>query len=345
MDQFLRLYELSRVNPLPIEDFINYGLWFQKQTIPDLDETYVSNIKRKDGRFEVTLTDGRVVQSATIVMAPGLQYHSYRPPEYGHLPQELVSHSADHHKLDRFAGKRVVMIGRGQGALETAALLYEQGSDVEVVARHAIYWIPEDNSAIPPFLKQLRAPKAGMGSGWTNLLLEKYPYSLVQFPQATRDHILYTRHGPAGSSWLKPRILDKVPLHECQEVLKVQETDRGVKLLLSGKTVLEVDHIMLGTGYRADVKRLPMLHSSLITGMQTYMGSPVLNSRFESTIPGLYFVGFSAARSFGPFYRFVVGADAAARRVTEAVARQVAHKISRRIHGSDAAGETCVSVS
>ena len=99
----------------------------------------------------------------------------------------------------------------------------------------------------------------------------------------------------------------------------------AARLLGQGLKVktLEVDHVIMGTGYHADVKRLPMLHSSLANELDTYLGSPILNTRFESSIPGLYFIGFTAVRSFGPFYRFVVGTDAAARRVTSSVVKQV----------------------
>jgi hypothetical protein len=50
----------------------------------------------------------------------------------------------------------------------------------------------------------------------------------------------------------------------------------------------------------------------------------VLSSAFESSIPGLYFVGLAAANSFGPVLRFAFGAGFAARRVTRALARSLA---------------------
>src|SRR5689334_23076252 len=37
--------------PLPIETFIEYGLWFQKNIVPDLDETYIANIERSNTHF------------------------------------------------------------------------------------------------------------------------------------------------------------------------------------------------------------------------------------------------------------------------------------------------------
>jgi FAD-dependent urate hydroxylase len=324
MDHYFKLRGRKRIDPLPIETFIDYGLWFQQQAVPNLEQTYVSRVERKGDRFLLTLQNGQMVESATVVMAPGLQHYIYRPAEYSSISPGLVSHTADHHSLDQFAGKRVVVIGGGQSALENAALLHEVGSDVQLVARRTIDWIPVSNSAIPAFVRQLRAPKAGMGSGWLNLLLEKYPYTLRRLPRSTRDYILQTRHGPAGSSWLKKRLEGKVTLHEKQRVEKVEETNGGVSLTLSNNKTLHVDHIILGTGYHADVKRLPMLHSTLVADLDMYMGSPILNSRFESNIPGLYFIGFTSVRSFGPFYRFVVGSEAAARRVTSAIAQQVA---------------------
>ncbi|HYU76883.1 MAG TPA: hypothetical protein VEL31_29800 [Ktedonobacteraceae bacterium] len=53
----------------------------------------------------------------------------------------------------------------------------------------------------------------------------------------------------------------------------------------------------------------------------------MLNNQFESSIPGLYFVGFSAVSSCGSLYRFVVGTKAAAQRVVSSVARHT------RVHG------------
>jgi hypothetical protein len=203
-----------------------------------------------------------------------------------------------------------------------ATLLYEIGADVQLVARRTIYWIPVANSATPAFVRQLREPKARIGSGWLNLLSEKYLYILQRFPRSTKDYIPLKRHGPAGSAWLRKRVEGKFTLHE-QHVEKIQEIDEGVRLTLSNIKTLEVDHVILGTGYRADITWLPMLHTSLANELDAYLGSPILNNRFESSIPELYFIGFTAARSFGPFYRFVVGTDAAARRVTSSVVKQV----------------------
>jgi FAD-dependent urate hydroxylase len=51
----------------------------------------------------------------------------------------------------------------------------------------------------------------------------------------------------------------------------------------------------------------------------------VLSSSFESSVKGLYFVGLSAANSFGPVMRFAFGTRFAAQTVTKALVRSLSH--------------------
>ncbi len=326
LEQYFQAEGENESDPFPRETFINYGLWFQKHAVPDVDETYVASVERKGPQFEVTLVDGRVVQSPAVVMVPGLAYYIFRAPEYDHLPNELVSHTADHATFDRFAEKRVVVIGGGQSALETAALLYDSGAEVQVVTRKGIHWLIGMSMQNRTPIQRLRQPKAGIAPGWFNWGLEYFPYAFQQLPRETKDRLLRGRasYGPAGAHWLKDRIVNNVRLHELQHVQKIKEIDDGVALTLSNNDTLKADHLILGTGYQVDVKKLPMLHSSLVSEVQTYQNAPVLNNRFESSVAGLYFLGISSVSSCGPLYRFVVGTDAAARRVAGAVARRVA---------------------
>jgi thioredoxin reductase len=193
---------------------------------------------------------------------------------------------------------------------------------VHVVTRSSFNWLPVVDAKRSVFSK-LRAPTAGIGEGWLNLLLEKYPYTLHDMPRDIVDHLVDTRNGPAGSPWLRPRLLGKVTIHENMHATKVEAVDEQARMTFANGQTLEFDHIILGTGYRPDVRRLIMLDKTLIDVMRTYRGSPVLDSWFETNIPGLYFVGFSSARSFGPFYRFVVGAGATSKRVAKAISRSL----------------------
>ena len=325
--RYFQQIDMDAVNPLPAEVFVEYGLWFQKQAVPEVDETYVISVERKDEFFVLTLADERIVIAKSVIMAPGLQYYAYYPQLYRHFPTSLISHSSNHHQLSSFSGQQVAVIGGGQAALETAALLYEAGASVKLISRQSIHWIAQANTSIPGILRELRAPKAGMGCGWLNLLLEKYPYVFHYLPRDTRDYVLTTRHGPAGSHWLKTRVINRISLHEYAHIENVTSinNDKRVRLQIYKREAIEVDHVILGTGYRADIQRLPMLHPTLLASIQTYKDSPVLNSQFECNIPGLFFIGYTATRSFGPFYRFVIGDEAAAKRVTGAVTHYLVH--------------------
>ncbi len=309
-------------DPLGAETIIDYGLWFQRGTVPDVDETYVDCVERAAGRFAVSLADGRMVESPVVVMAPGLRYYVYRPAELTHLSGEFVSHTSDHASFAQFAGKRVVVLGGGQSAVESAALLRESGAEVSVVARRPINWLTGASMANRTLKRRVLAPRAGIAPGWFNWGLEHLPYTFQRLPRATRDQLLRGRgsYGPAAAHWLRERILGKVRLVEMQTVEEAEETGDGLTLRLSNGETTVADHLVLGTGYRMDIRKLPMLHASLLDQTQVYQGAPVLSNQFESSVPGMFYVGFSSVSSCGPLFRFVVGTDAAARRVAQAAA-------------------------
>jgi FAD-dependent urate hydroxylase len=323
--QFFKVSQYKPCYPVPIEAFIDYGMWFQKHVLPNVDETYVASIERNGKQFLLTLADGRKVQSLAVVMAIGLYYYANRPDEYDHMPAELVTHSFEYSDFDRFAGKQVVMIGGGQSAVEYAALLHEAGAHVHLVPRRPIHWLAPDTDGKRSFIEQVRAPRAGIAPGWKNWALEYFPYLFQRFSQDKKDRYIRNHYNAAASDWLKERIIGKVTLHEGQKVEKVSAVNDTVELTLSNHEVLKANHLILATGYRVDIHRLAMLHPSLLADIQTDTDIPILSNRFESSVPGLYFVGLTSLRNFGPLFRFVVGTKAAAERVAGAVAKQVTH--------------------
>ena len=311
--------------PVPIEAFIEYGLWFQKHAVPNVDETYVSKIERENNQFVLTLEDGRVVRSAAVIMAIGVYYFAYRPSEYSGLSPELVSHAFDHSGFSRFAGKEVLIIGGGQSGVESAALLNEAGAKVHLVARRPINWLGRDDESPRSLIEQLKAPTAGIANGWKNWILEYIPYLFYRFAQPKKDRFLNSHYNAAGADWLRDRVIGKVDLREKQNVTALQAAGDRVDVTLANGEQLHVDHVLLSTGYRVDVQNLSMLDAQLLSQVKTYDGVPLLSHYFESSVPGLYFLGLSSVRTFGPLYRFVLGNKAAARRVTAAVARRLAH--------------------
>jgi len=77
--------------------------------------------------------------------------------------------------------------------------------------------------------------------------------------------------------------------------------------------------VLLGTGYRIDIARPGLFAPDVLAAIARREGAPVLSAGFESSIPGLHFVGASAVGSFGPLMRFTAGTPYAARNVTRFV--------------------------
>ena len=75
--------------------------------------------------------------------------------------------------------------------------------------------------------------------------------------------------------------------------------------------------MIAATGYKVKLERLKFLSDDTRSRIKTVEGSPDCRSAFESSIPGLYFVGVAAANSFGPVMRFAFGAAFRRVRVTQ----------------------------
>jgi hypothetical protein len=95
-----------------------------------------------------------------------------------------------------------------------------------------------------------------------------------------------------------------------------------VRLHFADGTEGSADHVLLGTGYRIDISRYGFLSPEVLRGVRTAKGYPVLNGGFQSSLTGLYFVGATAAYSFGPLCRFVAGTAFTAASLTRFVRKQ-----------------------
>lgn len=309
--------------PLPIGDFLDYASWFQRNAAPEIWNTRLRGLRRTSDGFELDLDDGALSVKRVILATGHLAFRHF--PEalegLGKDAPDFVSHAADHHDLSKFAGQDVVVIGCGQSALETAALLLEEGANVRVLARApAIGW-NADFETVRSLYRRLRWPESGLGDGWRSLAYSELPRLFLLLPERTRRHIVATANGPAGSWWLKDRVLDKFPLLTGHEV--VEAAANGGKLLLSVRSKqtsdivqIKADHVIAATGYRVDTRRLPFLDPALSAAVKTAAGAPVLNTAYEASVPGLHFVGLSSALTFGPVMRFVYGAKHAASALT-----------------------------
>ena len=310
--------------PIPIGTFSDYGLWFQRTLVPDVEPVQVVSAGRSAGAFELQLSSGERVLAAQLVLAIGHTYFPHVPAELAGLPADLVSHAMDHTGFERFSGRDVTVVGAGQSALESAALLHEAGAAVRVLVRgDRLGWNPDPLGRPRTLALRLRSPKSGLGEGWKCFLYSNTPQLFYPLPYGARVAIVKRALGPAGAWWLRPRISDKFPVQLATSVRSVAQDGQGLKLEVAGPdgvAYVRTDHVLAGTGYRPDVKRISFLREELVAGVRVAGTAPVLDTGFQSSVPGLYFVGLSAAQTFGPVQRFVFGADFTARRVSRRIA-------------------------
>lgn len=323
--------------PVPLEVFTQYAMAFQKNLVPDVEEVMVRRIERTADCFEVQLASGETLRAQKVILATGLEHAAHVPPEFATLPPCLLSHASAHHDLSGFRGKDVTVIGGGQSALETAALLLEQGAGTRLLVRApAVAWNPVPNDGPRSLYQRLRRPASGLGSGPQLWAYCAAPRMFRYLPRSVRFDRFKNVLGPAGGWWLKERVIGRLPVLTDHVVVNAEAREGGVTLHVSVRDRqvlrLETEHVIAATGYRFALERLPFLTSGLKAMVRTVGQAPVLSPNFESSVPGLYFTGVASGIDFGPVMRFLVGADYTSRRICEHVAaRRVRNRTLQEI--------------
>jgi len=315
-------------DPLPIEDFIAYGEWFQKQVVPNLDTRQVRNVSHDQDVFELTLDDGERMHAKSVILALGIGPFFYRPEQYAGIPRELVPHSSDLSDLSQFKGKRVAVIGKGQSALEYAALLHENEVEVQILTRAPAL-------AFRPFawrkhlFRQLTSgplrglsyriiPPTDLGDVWTARKMANPDLFRRQSPEI-QEKLLKDCARPVGAYWLPSR-LQGVRVRTGVTVTGVTRVGPGLRLSMSDGATDQVDSVVLATGYRIDISKYQILDPFLKQKIQkTPDGYPVLDSNLQTSVDGLHMAGVIAEKTLGPTLRFVTGTSNAGPRLAAAV--------------------------
>jgi cation diffusion facilitator CzcD-associated flavoprotein CzcO len=310
LDAFAHANADAATRPLPIETFIAYGEWFQRHAVPDLDRRKVTRVGPGANGFELRLEGGDTVEAGRVVVALGLKNQDFRPAEFAGLPERLVSHSCEHADFEQFRGRRVAVVGRGQSACESAVLLREAGAQAELLCRGPIHWIGSETpghgaTSFAWRLHEMMTPTFSVGPFPLNWLVDA-PALMHRIPPALRDRIGTRCLRPAATAWLRPR-WGEIAVAGARAVRDAQPAGERIRLRLDDGAALDVDHVVLATGYRIDIAKYRILAPELLHRIDCVEGSPVLAQGFESSVPGLHFVGASAVASFGPMMRFVAG--------------------------------------
>ncbi len=309
--------------PLPRETFVEYGRWFQRQLGSSLERTGVEKVRRQGSVFKVTLQNGASVTSSRVVVAAGIGPFQRKPSVFSNLPAEMASHCYEGRSIAGLAGKRIAVIGAGQSALESAALLHEAGCAVEVIAKiPQLRWIGMHGwlHALGPISKMMYASHDVGPAGISRMVAA--PRLMAQLPIGLRDKIRKRAVRPAGSRWLPTR-LTAVKVSTGRHVVAAKPAQDGVHLTVDDGTTRCVDHVLMGTGYDVDISRYRFLAPDLLAEVQLLNGYPNLGAGFQSSVPGLHFIGATAARNFGPLLYFVAGTEFASRELTSHICRNI----------------------
>ena len=315
--------------PVRLETFAAYGLAFKDRMVPELEDKLVANVNRMRDGFELQLADDETVQARTVVLAVGITHFDYVPESLAHLPAEFLSHSARHHEVEPFRGRDVVVVGGGSSAMDLAGLLHEAGAHVQLVSRRQELKFHSQPTGKPrSSWQQIRHPQSGLGPGMRSRFFANAPALFHYLPESIRVEAVRKTLGPSGGWFIRDKVIGKVPLHlGCTPTgaeVKNGRVHLTVRAADGSERQIATEHIIAATGYRVNLGRLGFLSPELRTQIKTVDGSPALSSSFESTVPGIYFVGVAAAVSFGPVMRFAFGAGFAARRIAQTMAKVLA---------------------
>jgi thioredoxin reductase len=310
--------------PVSLELFVNYGVAFQKKLVSSLQEVRVTKVRRTHGVFELELANGEHLRAKRVVIATGLNDVEYIPEVLKALPAALRSHSAEITDVTVFRGKQIAVLGAGASATDVAGLAQQAGASVTIVSREALIFHNPPSSKPRSLWQRIKAPNLGLGPNLRSSLCVALPDVFRLLPVHRRVGIVRRHLGPAGGWFIRDLVVGKVAqLRGSIQRAEVRGEQVGLTIQSAdGKTTdLLVDHVVAGTGYRYEVAKAPFLDEKIKATVTVEEGYPALTRNFESSVPGLYFVGLPAANTFGPVQRFALGARFAASRITSHLVR------------------------
>ncbi|MFM8856878.1 MAG: NAD(P)-binding domain-containing protein [Actinomycetota bacterium] len=313
--------------PLTLKLFVSYGLAFQRRFVPDTDDRQVSSLRRAGYGFELVVEGGEVLRADRVVVATGITYFADLPDELRTLPAGSASHSFSHCDLSEFEGQDVTVLGGGASAVDIAIHLHEAGARTSLMVRgQSVRFYPVDSEGSRTLRQRITHPRAKLGDSLALWFYEKRPSLFRYLPGSRRVELVRRLLGPASPETLQERFESGVRVMTGKTVVGADHEHGRVRLTVRGEdgTVSEwiTDHVIAATGYRPQISSMTFLSAELRSAVKTLAGMPVLSSHFESSVPGLYFVGLAAAGSFGPLMRFVAGVQYAASRLVKELARR-----------------------
>ncbi len=264
----------------------------------------------KDGVWTLTTNQGEKTGYRWLVAANGVTWFPKVPQISGEetFTGEIM-HSVNYHKREQIAGKRVLIIGAGNSGVDIAC-------DAAGVAETAAISLRRGYHILPKHLFGMPIDVFGEQSSWM-------PLRIQQFTTAIMLRILLGDLRRLGLAKPDHRILETHPIINSQLLHYLQHGDltakpdvervEGSHVLFKDGSRLEVDLIILATGYHRHVPYLP-------DEMLTFKGDmPDAYLRvFQPNHPELFITGFIETN--GGAYKFF---DQMAQMIAQGILAQI----------------------
>ncbi len=317
IEKFLEIQGLTPadVEPLSLQFYLAYAKWFQEQKQIDALPVFVQRLDCADGeggRFRATMANGQTISALHVVIAVGFKYFKHLPAELiERLPAGRYAHTSDLVDFRHLRGKRCLILGGRQSAFEWTALLNDAGcADVHVSYRHDTpAFNRPDMSWIAPMVEAIVDDP-----GWFRRLSQKERDAVIdRFWAVGRLNI---------EPWLESRVMkETVTLWPKTRVAAVDEIPHDtLSVQLDNGRTFPVDVIILATGYRVQIDRVPLLaRGNILDRLTIHYGFPRLDEHFQTNIPGLFMTSMPATQDFGPFFGFTYGVSTSAKLIGRAI--------------------------
>ncbi|ALS28930.1 MULTISPECIES: flavin-containing monooxygenase [Paenibacillaceae] len=263
------------------DEVIRYLQEYAKQyRLPVITNQRVESVEKTGEAFMIRTISGEKYQSRTVINATGSFHHPFTPAIKGQEEfQGNILHSSEYRNPERFRNQRVVVVGRGNSAVQIAIELAEVSKTSLAVLR-------------PVQLKRQRVWGQDLHF-WIRVIgLDTFPFWR------------FGRNAPSSSS-----VIDLGQYKERLAAGKPDQKQMFTSFYTDGViwpdgTKEQVDTVIFATGYRPNLAFLRNI------GALDSEGRPLQSAGISTTVPGLYYVGLEGQRSIASATLRGVGPDA-----------------------------------
>jgi thioredoxin reductase len=308
--EFVQKKALGELPYIPFYAFLAYSQYFINQHDLNFQRSTVTDVSRA-GEYWLVKTDKSECLARNIIVAVGLKGMERVPEAVAKWGGPYTCAS----EIQSFAplmGKSAAIVGAGQSAVEIAI----EAARVPGAAIHLLVRGAEIT------YRSIHSP----GSIVYKLLFKKVDKVFHWLPLALQDMLLkFLLKGTAEPSMEEKVRQSTIRTHMNGDIVEAADgCEKPVKLWLRNGLSFEVDHLILGTGYSYDVRKLPFLKQLVKNGVLRHSGGfPLLSRSSESSARGIYFAGMSALRLIGPQCQFVFGTKKVTPRIMASVLKKL----------------------